>query len=81
MPPSKDVLAYLEHLDRIAAQDPVLLLAHAYTQYMALTAGGQIIQRMVRRAMSLPEDKGTAAFTFTVCCLRISLTTDVKLAA
>ena len=66
MPPSREVQAYLEHLDRIAAQDPVLLLAHAYTQYMALTAGGKIIQRMVRRAMSLPDDLGTAAFSFTV---------------
>lgn len=66
MPLTREVQAYLDHLDELAAREPALLLAHAYTQYMALCAGGQIIQRMVRRAMSLPPDQGTAAFTFPV---------------
>lgn len=60
------VAAYKEHLRKLAAQQPLLLLAHAYTQYMAMAAGGQIIRRAARRQMGLPEDRGTAAFEFAV---------------
>lgn len=33
-----------DHLERLAANDPVLLLAHSYTQHLALLSGGQIIK-------------------------------------
>ena len=62
--PSPAGIRYQQHLGRIAAREPRLLLAHACTQYMAIMAGGGIIRRMARRQMQLPEHQGTAAFEF-----------------
>lgn len=46
---------------------PLLLIAHAYTQHMALLAGGQIMRRSVRGSLQLgPDDPGTAAFELQV---------------
>ena len=58
------VRQYLYRLKHIARDTPELLLAHAYTQHSAILAGGQMLRRMCRKAMRLPEDKGTAAFEF-----------------
>lgn len=58
------VAAYKAHLRKLASSQPLLLLAHAYTQYMAMAAGGQIIRRAARKHMRLPDDAGTAAFEF-----------------
>ena len=66
VPPSPAVQLYLDHLDEVAAANPTLLLAHAYTQYMALCAGGSIIRRMLQRSMKLPDRLGTASLTFKV---------------
>ncbi|KAK9809915.1 hypothetical protein WJX72_001707 [[Myrmecia] bisecta] len=62
--PSVEVQAYLTRLDRVSRENPLLLLAHSYTQHMGLAFGGQIVGRMARRTMSLPADKGTAAFEY-----------------
>lgn len=51
----------------LAADSPFLLIVHAYTQHMALLAGGQILRRSVRGALQLgPDDPGTAIFEFQV---------------
>ena len=58
--------AYVEHLEQLGRRCPILLVAHAYTQHMAMAAGGKIIRRLARKAMKLPEDAGTAIFEFEV---------------
>jgi heme oxygenase len=60
------VTAYTEHLDALGESRPLLLLAHSYTQHLAMAMGGQIIRRHARKAMKLPEDEGTAVFEFEV---------------
>jgi heme oxygenase len=54
------------HLARLAVHEPRLLIAHSATQHLAVASGGQIIARMARKHLRLPEDAGTAAYEFTV---------------
>ena len=64
---SPAVAAYVEHLADISSTDPVRLIAHAYTQHMALLAGGQRIRKFV--ASTLPGLQGQEAvsvFSFEV---------------
>ncbi|KAK9906804.1 hypothetical protein WJX75_008318 [Coccomyxa subellipsoidea] len=64
--PSAPVKAYLDHLSDISENDPVLLVAHAYTQQMALLAGGQRISKFI--SSTLPRvsgDEGVSVFAFT----------------
>ena len=67
--PRPAVEAYILQLSTLAADDPRLLVAHAYTQHLALLAGGQIVAKTVRKQLMLPLDEGTAAYHFTVCLL------------
>ena len=65
--PSAPVKAYLDHLSDISENDPVLLVAHAYTQQMALLAGGQRISKFI--SSTLPRvsgDEGVSVFAFNV---------------
>jgi hypothetical protein len=50
--------AYSARLRRLAAEQPLLLLAHAFTQHLAGLSGGRIIKRLARKYMKLPDDKG-----------------------
>ncbi|KAH8308446.1 hypothetical protein KR059_012761 [Drosophila kikkawai] len=47
------VQKYLEHLEKVAAQNELLLFAYAYQMYMALMSGGQMLQkkRMIARKL------------------------------
>lgn len=47
---------YLDHLDDIVKEDPVILIAYVYHMYMAILAGGFIIRKMVQKAFSLPTN-------------------------
>jgi heme oxygenase len=51
-------------LASLAASEPLLLLAHAQTMYVALLAGGTVLARMLRAARALPPGEGTAIFDF-----------------
>lgn len=63
--PAPAILAYTEHLRELGEGKQVAaLLAHSFTQHLALASGGQVIKRMARKHMGLPEDKGTAAFDY-----------------
>lgn len=62
--PMPEVQAYQGHLRRLAAETPLALLAHSYTQHVALLAGGQIIRKMARKGMALPEGAGVAIYGF-----------------
>ena len=68
--PIQAVALYLDRLEKISRDSPHLLLAHAYTQHMAILAGGQILRRSVRSTMQLgPDDPGTAIFELQVTSL------------
>ena len=58
---------YLERVRMISKDSPHRLLAHAYTQHMAILAGGQRLRQSVRGTMQIIEDEpGTAIFEFQV---------------
>ncbi|KAI3429775.1 hypothetical protein D9Q98_010088 [Chlorella vulgaris] len=61
---SPAIEAYIARLRELSEKQPVLLLAHAFTQHMAGLSGGRILKRLARKHMKLPEDKGTAIFEF-----------------
>jgi heme oxygenase len=60
------VSEYLSRLEKLEKDDPVLVLAHAYHLYGGVLAGGQIIARMVRKAMGLPKDQDEGVEVFKV---------------
>ena len=47
---------FLRHLDGISKEDPVLILAYIYHEYAGILAGGQIIRRIVQKALGLSKD-------------------------
>lgn len=55
---------YVDRIHEIANTDPVLLIAHAYTRYMGDLSGGQALKNIVRSALNLPPDQGTALHEF-----------------
>lgn len=55
----------MQHLAEISASDPVRLVAHAYTQQMALLAGGQRIRKFVTSTVpGLQGKDGVSVFCF-----------------
>eukprot|EP00198_Chlamydomonas_reinhardtii_P010178 XP_001699515.1 heme oxygenase [Chlamydomonas reinhardtii] len=56
---------YEAHLASLGRSSPALLLAHVYTQHLAMASGGQIVKRWARKIFQLPDDVGTAAFDYT----------------
>ncbi len=57
-------IAYVDRIRELAQTDPVCLIAHAYTRYMGDLSGGQALKVIVRSALELPEDRGTALYEF-----------------
>lgn len=55
---------YVDRIHHVANTDPVLLIAHAYTRYMGDLSGGQALRNIVRSALKLPPDQGTALHEF-----------------
>ena len=55
---------YLQHLDRLSKEDPILVLAYIYHQYAGILAGGQIIKKIVQKALGLSKnsDDGVQCF-------------------
>lgn len=45
---------YVERIHEIGHEDPVLLVAHAYTRYMGDLSGGQVLKKVAQRALKLP---------------------------
>lgn len=62
--PLKAGQVYVDRIHEIAKTDPALLVAHAYTRYMGDLSGGQSLKNIVRSALSLPPDQGTALHEF-----------------
>ncbi|MFN5857088.1 MAG: heme oxygenase (biliverdin-producing) [Pseudanabaenaceae cyanobacterium] len=55
---------YCERIKTLAQNDPVLLIAHAYTRYMGDLSGGQGLKSIIRSALSLTGTDGTSFYEF-----------------
>jgi heme oxygenase len=62
--PAAAARAYALHLRQIDATDPLLLVAHSYVRYLGDLSGGQILQEIIARALSLTGDDGTRFYRF-----------------
>lgn len=62
--PLKAGQVYVDRIREISNTDPVCLIAHAYTRYMGDLSGGQALKGIVRSALNLPSDRGTALYEF-----------------
>jgi len=62
--PLRAGLVYVDRIREISNTDPVRLIAHAYTRYMGDLSGGQALKGIVRSALNLPNDRGTALYEF-----------------
>jgi len=63
--PSASAARYAEHLERLAKDRPMMLLAHAYTRYLGDLSGGQILARAASKAYGLPAGgRGQAFYHF-----------------
>jgi heme oxygenase (biliverdin-producing, ferredoxin) len=58
--PADEAFVYAAHLDQLGADDPALLIAHAWLRYLGDLNGGQIVGRIVRQSLDLDA----AATTF-----------------
>ncbi|MDP3823258.1 MAG: biliverdin-producing heme oxygenase [Burkholderiales bacterium] len=55
---------YVLRLKQLEADEPELLLAHAYVRYLGDLSGGQMLSRIVAQSMQLPAGQGTAFYDF-----------------
>ncbi len=55
---------YVDRLRELADNAPILLIAHAYTRYMGDLSGGQSLKNIIRSALDLPANQGTALYEF-----------------
>lgn len=62
--PSPATQEYVDQIHLLAKEDPLLLLAHAYTRYMGDLSGGQILSRAAEKAYGFTPDKGLSFFRF-----------------
>jgi len=62
--PSPAAQQYVDQLELMAKEDPLMLLAHAYTRYLGDLSGGQILARSATKAYGLPEGRGTSFYKF-----------------
>nr|YP_009293614.1 heme oxygenase [Rhodymenia pseudopalmata]AOM64296.1 heme oxygenase [Rhodymenia pseudopalmata] len=62
--PSLATKAYVDRIHNIGANQPELLIAHAYTRYMGDLSGGQILKKIAQNAMQLSDAQGTAFYNF-----------------
>nr|YP_009488750.1 heme oxygenase [Grateloupia filicina]AWD77324.1 heme oxygenase [Grateloupia filicina] len=62
--PSSATQVYIDRIHNIGTNQPELLIAHAYTRYMGDLSGGQILKKIAKNAMQLPETLGTAFYNF-----------------
>lgn len=57
---------FLQYLDKISKEDPILILAFVYHLYDGILAGGQLIKAMVRKAMGLSKDTNEGVECFCI---------------
>jgi heme oxygenase len=62
--PSPAAKQYVERIQRLSAEDPLMILAHAYTRYLGDLSGGQILARSAAKTYNLPAGRGVAFYNF-----------------
>ena len=55
---------YVKRIHAVGANQPELLVAHAYTRYMGDLSGGQILKKIAQSAMNLNDNYGLAFYDF-----------------
>ncbi|CAL9700372.1 unnamed protein product [Knipowitschia caucasica] len=55
---------YSHRLRQIGADNPELLVAHAYTRYLGDLSGGQVLGRIAQKSMGLKGSEGLSFFAF-----------------
>jgi len=64
--PSPVVKNYVERIQKLFSSNPLMLISHIYSSYLAVLAGGQILRGWAIRSLHLPKSQGTAFFDFPV---------------
>lgn len=54
-PAHPEALRYAQHLRELSAETPTRLLAHAWLRYLGDLNGGQVVARLVRAGLDLPD--------------------------
>lgn len=62
--PSAAARRYARRIEEINTHEPALLVAHAYTRYLGDLSGGQVLKSLLRRALRLSGEEGTAFYEF-----------------
>nr|YP_010336614.1 heme oxygenase [Rhodospora sordida]UNJ15020.1 heme oxygenase [Rhodospora sordida] len=62
--PSTVTKVYIDRIHNIGKNNPILLVAHAYTRYLGDLSGGQILKKIAKNAMNLSDSKGTQFYEF-----------------
>jgi heme oxygenase len=62
--PSVATQDYVAEINRVAKEDPDLMIAHLYTRYIGDLSGGQILKKIAVNAMNLNEGEGTSFYEF-----------------
>nr|YP_009393739.1 Heme oxygenase [Caloglossa beccarii]ARW62301.1 Heme oxygenase [Caloglossa beccarii] len=62
--PSSATQLYVNRIHEIGANQPELLIAHAYTRYIGDLSGGQILKKIAINAMNLQNNLGTSFYDF-----------------
>jgi heme oxygenase (biliverdin-producing, ferredoxin) len=57
-------VSYVAHLQGLAAARPALLAAHAYVRYLGDLNGGQVLARLVAKALHLQPGEAVAFYDF-----------------
>ncbi|KAI4832615.1 hypothetical protein KUCAC02_015577 [Chaenocephalus aceratus] len=55
---------YCHRLRQIGKENPVFLVAHAYTRYLGDLSGGQVLGRIAQKSMGLKSSEGLSFFAF-----------------
>jgi heme oxygenase len=64
LPLTTTAAGYAHRIDALRREHPGQLVAHAYVRYLGDLNGGQILARVVRKALALDETAGTAFYEF-----------------
>jgi heme oxygenase len=64
LPLTRAMREYTGRIQQLAAERPLLLVAHAYVRYLGDLSGGQSLRERVRCALALAGDAGTAFYAF-----------------
>nr|ARW64170.1 Heme oxygenase [Chondria sp. (in: red algae)] len=64
--PSPATQIYVDRIKKISYNNPELLIAHSYTRYIGDLSGGQILKKIAKNAMQLPDDSGSAFYDFNM---------------